>query len=201
MIRRYLDPGFFLIVIGASGMLVSAFADAMGLGRPGFGIGQLSGLVIGATITIAGVVNIIFHDARLFVRFLAGIYLCGIFYAGLRPHYCESAQHNVKVLLDFHNYGLRDFAINTVGFMPLGYLLMLSFRNQQKDQGTNLFKRTMIVAAIGGLISLSLEVSQYYLISGRASSLFDCISNTLGTLLGIAAYLVLSREPGYAATK
>jgi VanZ family protein len=180
-------------------MLVSAFADSIGVGRPGFGVEQLSGLVIGALVTMAGLVKVLLADTRILIRVLAGIYVGGILYVGLRPNPFKSVQY--KVLLDFNSFDWHDIAINTVGFIPLGFLLMLSLGNQQKDQEANLFKRTMIVAGFGSFVSLFLEMSQYYLISGRASSLFDCISNTLGTLLGIAVYLVLSREPGYVATK
>ena len=174
-------------------ILVSAFADSIGFGRPGFGLEQLSGLVIGAIITTAGLVKVLFHDARILVRFLAGIYLSGVLYVGLRPDPSESNRY--KALLDFNSFSWNDFAVNTLGFIPLGYLLMLSFESRQKYHKTNLFKQTTIVAAVGGLMSLFLEVTQYYLISGRESSLLDWISNILGTIAGIVLYLAVY-QPG-----
>ena len=84
-----------------------------------------------------------------------------------------------------------DAAINTVGFIPLGYLLMLSSQNRQKEQGANLIKRAIIVAGVGVLISLFLETSQYYFIPGRLSSLYDWVFNSLGILAGIALYIVI----------
>jgi glycopeptide antibiotics resistance protein len=116
----------------------------------------------------------------------------GILYVGLKPNPFKYVQY--EVLLDFNSFDWHDFAINTVGFIPLGYLLMLSFGNRQKDQRANLFGRAIIVAGAGGLISLFLEMSQYYLISGRQSSLFDLIFNTLGTLLGIALYIFMEQQ-------
>ncbi|MFX0199418.1 MAG: VanZ family protein [Candidatus Hodarchaeota archaeon] len=190
-----------LIALGVMGMLVSAFADSIGLGHPGFGLAQVSGVVIGALVALAATVKILFPDTRILVRLLAGIYMSGILYTGLRPHYCESTQYNVKVLLEVNSFDWYDLAINTMGFVPLGYLLMLSLGNWQKEQRPNLLYGTIMVAGIGSFVSLFLEMSQYYLISGRASSLVDWASNTLGTLLGITVYLVLSREPGYVATK
>lgn len=192
-----MDSGALLIAAGVTGMLVSTFADSIGLGRQGFGLMQLSGLVIGAILTTAGLVKVLFHDARILVRFLGGIYLSGILYVGLKPDPSESNRH--KSLLDFNSFGWNDFAVNTLGFIPLGYLLMLSFKNRQKYQKTNLFKQATIVAAVGGLISLFLEVTQYYLISGRQSSLFDWISNILGTIAGIVIYLAVyqPRAPGH----
>ena len=72
---------------------------------------------------------------------------------------------------------------------------MLSFGNRQKNHKTKLFRQGTIVAASGCLISLFLELSQYYLISGRQSSLFDWISNVLGTIAGIVIYLAVY-QPG-----
>jgi VanZ family protein len=71
---------------------------------------------------------------------------------------------------------------------------MLSFGNREKNQPANLFKRAIIVAGFGGLTSMLLEISQYYLISGRQSSLFDWIFNTLGTLVGSAMYIFIDRK-------
>lgn len=173
-------------------MFVSTFADSIGVGRPGFGIGQLSGLIIGALVTLAGLVKVLFRNSRILVRLLAGIYLGGIIYMGLRPYTFKSVRY--KVLLDFNSFSWHDFTINTTGFIPLGYLFMLSFGNREKDRRSNLLYRAIMVAGFGSLVSLFLEMSQYYLISGRASSLFDWISNTFGTLLGIAAYRVLSTK-------
>ncbi|MFX0197460.1 MAG: hypothetical protein ACFFCW_15160 [Candidatus Hodarchaeota archaeon] len=36
-----LGQGVLLIAVGVTGMFISAFADSIGVGRPGFGIGQL----------------------------------------------------------------------------------------------------------------------------------------------------------------
>ncbi|MFX0199475.1 MAG: VanZ family protein, partial [Candidatus Hodarchaeota archaeon] len=152
-----------------------------------------SGMIIGAIITTVGLVKVLFPDSLLLLRLLAGIYVTGIFYLGLKPNGFNHTQY--RILMDSSNFCWYDAAINTVGFIPLGYFLMLSSGNRQKEQGTNLIKRAIIVAGVGVLISLFLEISQYYLIPGRESSLFDWISNTFGTLLGIAVYLVLNTKP------
>ncbi len=52
------NPVFAWIVIGAGALvvLISAFADPMGLGRsPGFGWRQTLGVVVGALVVAAGV--------------------------------------------------------------------------------------------------------------------------------------------------
>ena len=190
--KKDFDRGVLLIIIGVVGMLISAFADSIGLGSPGFGLEQLSGLVIGSLVTMAGLGRVFFPENRILVHALSAIYVSGILYVGLRPNPCNLAQDQVFVCVS--GFDWHDLAINTMGFIPIGYLLMLSFGNLQKDQRANLFKQAAIVAGVGGLISLFLEVSQYYLISGRQSSLFDWIFNTLGTLVGAALYIFIERQ-------
>ena len=99
-----------------------------------------------------------------------------------------------KVLLNFKDFSWLDFLTNTMGFFPLGYLLMLSFGYPKKDQRLTLFKQAIIIAGAGISISLLIEVTQYYFIFGRASSLFDLIANTFGTLVGIGVYLLMKRR-------
>ncbi|MFX0195094.1 MAG: hypothetical protein ACFFCW_03140 [Candidatus Hodarchaeota archaeon] len=72
LIKRNLNRRILLIIAGVMGILVSAFADSIGVGRPGFGIEQLSGLVIAALVTIVGIVKILFPGIRIVVRLLAG---------------------------------------------------------------------------------------------------------------------------------
>ena len=183
------DPGIFLIGVGVTGMAVSAFADLIGIGRPPFGLEQLSGLVIGAFVIMAGLVRTLSVDTRKLARVLGWIYVAGVFYVGLRPNPLIPNQY--KILLRVSGFNWYDITINTLGFILLGYLFMLSFgiRRIDRRDGT-LVRRAITVAITGGLISLFLEVSQYYLILGRDSNLMDLIANTLGILLGIGLYLV-----------
>ncbi len=191
MSKRDLSRGVLLIAAGVAGMLVSAFADLMGAGQPGFGMRQLSGFVIGGLVAAAGLVRVLFPGTRILVRLFAGMYVSGMLYVGLRPNPLNCSQD--KILLDVSRFFQYDFAINTMGFIPLGYLLMLSFGNRQKDLRANLCKRALVAAGVGGMISLFLEFSQYFLIAGRDSNLMDLIANTLGTLLGIAIYLLVEQ--------
>ena len=180
-----------LIAVGLIVVTVSVFADSIGVGHPGFGLKQFSGLVIGVLLSMAGLLKVYLSINKIWARILGVIYLSGILYVGLSPRSCNYTQ--CKVLFDVSNFSWHDFSINTVGFIPLGYLLMLGFGNGQKHKRANLFKRTIIVSGVGGLISLLLEVSQYYLISGRHSSFIDLIANTIGTLTGIAMYLAVEQ--------
>lgn len=189
MVRSYLNSGFLLIGLGPTGMIFSAFADSIGLGRPGIGLTQLSGFVIGGLVSAGGLLKAYPKSTKTLAFFLTMICMSGILYMGLRP----DAPKYRKVFLNFEHFGWRDFAINTVGFLPLGYLLMLTFESGQKERPkASLFKRAIIVAGAGVSISLFLEVMQYHITPGRVSSLFDWVANTLGTLVGIVLYSVMS---------
>jgi len=191
--RRCPNPGVFLIGVGLVGIATSAFADSVGIGHPGFGLDQLVGLVIGAFVSVVGLGKVLFLDTQKLARVLAALYVAGIFYLGLRPFPLETGPHGM--LLSVGDFHWRDFMINTVGFIFLGYLLMLSLRIRQAlPREFPLVRRAIAVTVAGGVISLFLEVSQHYLISGRYSSLIDLIANVFGTLVGIAVYAVLEQK-------
>jgi len=117
---------------------------------------------------------------------LSAIYLSMILLAGLRP---SSFNHPFsKVFLDMNRFNGSDLLLNTVGFIPFGFLLMLSFGER------SYFKRTMAVAGFGTLISFLLETSQFYFIPGRVSSMIDLITNIIGTLFGIALFFLMEKS-------
>jgi glycopeptide antibiotics resistance protein len=186
--KKKLNQGIPLIVIGVVAILVSIFYDRLGFGKPGVGMLQLSGMIIGAIITAVGLVRVLFPDPTRLLRVLAGIYFTGILYFGLEPH--PGNYSWLKAFMDASCFCWSDAAINTVGFIPLGYLLMLSSRNPQKSQAARLITRVIMVAGLGVLISLFLESSQYFFIPGRQSSLYDWIFNSFGNLAGIALYIL-----------
>ncbi len=73
-----------------------------------------------------------------------------------------------------------DLIANTLLFLPLGYLL------SRRQPLPNAAHRLLWVAAVGGLISLSIEWYQVYC-HNRVPSVFDLMTNTVGAVLG--AYL------------
>ena len=184
----------FLIALGMMGILVSVFADSMGLGRPGFGLNQMSGLVISVLIAAVGMVKVLFVQNRTLLQVLTWVYIIGILFAGLMP-FSFNHNHN-SVLLGLNIFSLRDFAVNLVGFVPLGYLLMMSFGNPKGEARGDLFMRAIVVSGVGCLISLFLEVSQYYFITGRHSSFWDLMANTVGALVGVALFVFMEHEKG-----
>ncbi|MFX0195374.1 MAG: hypothetical protein ACFFCW_04555 [Candidatus Hodarchaeota archaeon] len=136
-------------------------------------------------------------DIQKVARVLAGVYVGGVFYLGLRLQPLK-ANHD-EVLLSVKSFQWHDFIINTAGFILVGYLLMPCFGIRGKDQrDDSLLVRAIAVTLIGRSIGLFSEASQYYLMSGRYSNLMDLIANTLGTLLGtrlyLMEYLIIRRE-------
>ncbi len=67
--------------------------------------------------------------------------------------------------------------LNILLFFPLGSLLYLQFRNLKRVKGI------IVTAFIGGMVSLTVEVTQF--ITGRGIfEVTDLLTNTFGSLLG-----------------
>lgn len=121
---------------------------------------------------------------------LAGAYALLIVYASLYPF---SGWRNQELplwaflLAPWPKYWTWfDVAANVVGYMPLGFLLALSFLRRGQ---VRFFARHQNVAAVlvatlaGGALSLTMETIQNYLPT-RVASNVDFGFNTLGTLVG-----------------
>lgn len=75
---------------------------------------------------------------------------------------------------------VRDGVVNILGFLPFGFFFTAWLR---KDYGLPRKLDVFFVAALGGGISLAIELTQVYL-PNRTSSLTDIICNISGTILG-----------------
>jgi VanZ like family/Concanavalin A-like lectin/glucanases superfamily len=82
----------------------------------------------------------------------------------------------------------QDIAINIAGFVPLGFFFCAFL-----DMGPHprRLSAPLVAIAIGTGMSLMIEILQFYLPT-RDSSLTDVISNTLGTVIGVTLYRVMS---------
>ena len=78
----------------------------------------------------------------------------------------------------------RDVTINIVGFMPFGFAFYAWFGMAQMFR-----KRAGVTILCGTLVSLTIEVSQYFLPT-RNSGMTDLVTNTLGTALGVLVYRI-----------
>ena len=76
----------------------------------------------------------------------------------------------------------RSMLMNVFLFMPLGFALPFVFSG-------SIMKRILPALLIGFLLSVFIEVMQYYFSLGQAET-DDVICNTLGTALGSCAYLL-----------
>ena len=77
-----------------------------------------------------------------------------------------------------------DFIANTMLFVPFGFFLSRLLGSYP------LSRRFIVVAAVGGCLSLSIELYQVYC-HNRFPSIFDVVTNVSGALLGV--YLSVSR--------
>src|SRR5579862_2423078 len=74
--------------------------------------------------------------------------------------------------------GRGDFVANILLYMPLGFFGVLALNAR-----LGFSPRVLLLALVGFLLSLSVELTQYY-DAGRDTTLNDLYSNTLGALLG-----------------
>jgi VanZ family protein len=178
----------FLLFIGASGMILFVIFDFFKAGVTNFGINQLAGFAVSSIIALAGLRKIELLRERIWDGFLLLVYLAGILFMGLR-----SVNHGLKRssgMLQNLSFSFSDAAINILGFIPLGYLMMaylLSSDRMKKE-----IPVSCLAIAICICISLLIELSQYY-IPGRISSLLDLLFNGLGALGGIIYYLLATK--------
>ena len=83
-----------------------------------------------------------------------------------------------------------DFLANILLYMPLGFFGMLSFPRR-----AGFWPRLAVVVAGGALLSLTMELTQYYDV-GRDTEATDFYANTIGTLLGAPVALLFSQRIG-----
>ena len=177
-----------LLFIGISGMIFAATIDFFKASGPNFGINQLAGFVISTIIALAGLRKIAVLKARIWDGLLLLVYLVGILFMGLRSKHHGLAKPSG--MLDDLSFSFYDAAINILGFIPLGYLMMSYLLSSDRKQKMVPVICLSIIACIS--ISLIIELSQYY-IPGRTSSLSDLLFNGLGAFGGIIYYLLEKR--------
>jgi VanZ family protein len=81
-----------------------------------------------------------------------------------------------------------DFLANILLYMPLGFFGTLSF-----SQRVGFWRRLPVVVAGGALLSLTMELTQYYDV-GRDTEATDLYANTIGTFIGASAAMLFSNR-------
>ena len=89
--------------------------------------------------------------------------------------------------LSYNGPDYPDIVVNILGFVPFGFCFFLHRRLARPNQwATN----ALFVVLAGAAISLTIEVIQAWL-PNRVSSTTDLLTNTAGTLLGVALALAI----------
>ena len=183
------QSGVILLVLGLSTMLFGVAADSFHIGSPGFGLRQLSIVIVGGILTLSGLRKLLLPTQTRLDGILLTVYFLGLLFMGIKPGSSEVSA--TKYFLSLRDVTLnKDLIINILGFSPFGYLMMSYLLG-----GNRLKKKISAVAVtmLGGVtISVGLEIIQYF-IPGRHSSLSDWIFNSVGTLLGVCFYLFTAR--------
>jgi hypothetical protein len=88
---------------------------------------------------------------------------------------------------EFRSIGFdwRDLFMNILGFVPFGFFCF-SFLHSSRTK----IKAGFAAILLGALISLTIEVLQWYLPT-RNSSMTDVLTNSFGTVLGVIVYRLL----------
>ena len=186
--RQFSFFNLVLLFIGFSGMIFFVTFDFFKAGVPNFGIDQLAGFIISLIIALAGLPKTGSRKSIIWDRLLLLVYLAGILFMGLRSG--NNGFHGSSGMLQDFNISFPDIVINILGFVPLGYLMMLYFLSVDQTQKKIPAVFLNLATCIG--ISLLIELAQYY-IPGRSSSLVDLSFNGLGALGGTVYCLLEQR--------
>jgi len=87
---------------------------------------------------------------------------------------------------------LKDVVINFFGFIPFGFFFLALLWNPIKLKK---FRMSILVILSGGGLSLIIELIQSNFPT-RSSSFTDLIFNTLGTVVGIIIFNIISGQIG-----
>jgi VanZ family protein len=179
------------LACGISGMLFFTTIDFIRHGTGKFGSYQLAGFVISAIIILAAMHNTQSSHAKNWFGALLLIYIAGILFMGLKPpnaslYFHHFPRHSTHFLI-IRRPPIGDFIINILGFCPFAYLFMAYLFSGKGV--TRIATPVGLVLSAGIGVSLFIESIQYY-IPGRTSSTMDLIANAVGTLIGIAYFIV-----------
>jgi hypothetical protein len=92
--------------------------------------------------------------------------------------------------LSYHHPDYSDIAVNVLGFAPFGFCFFL-YRRSLKPKCW--IANALLVVLAGAAVSLTIEIVQAWL-PNRASSVMDILTNTTGTVLGVALALAVQRK-------
>ena len=162
-----------------------------------------STVVIPVSLVIFSAMALLLHRrreltvGRLALAVITCIYASGVLQSVLLPFPIQvgasrdgmAPWHAYLQLVPFYDHDPTGYMLNVALFVPLGVLLPLVWRVLSVRRAV----------AIGFLASLVVELIQFILVisvtSGRVADVDDLIANTLGTLLGYAAFRTAHMVP------
>jgi len=180
-----------LILVGTLGVVVTTTYDLFQPGPAKFGRMQFIGFVVSILLLMAGLRSVFHSKRRQLGTIMLCIYLLGMFYLVLTPYSLFHFPDPDKRFLEITAFLPGDFSVNILGFFPLGYLLLSLFL----PDGGKCFSRCLVVVFSGLILSLFIEVAQYY-IPGRTSSMNDLLANGIGCVVGTFYYYFEARTFG-----
>ncbi len=169
-----------IVGIGLSGMFLSCTFDFIRNSEFSFGKDQMAGFVVSALIMLSGVRRLPFMSVNQWHGFLLALYLAGTFFIGLKAR--DQRHHLSLGPLQDTGVFLGDVAINFLGFVPLGYLMISYLLTRSIVRKT--CSQLLLAIALCLTTSLFIELAQYFL-PGRTSSLIDLFFNVFGAIVGI----------------
>ena len=177
---------FYTVIVGIAVSLACLLIDVLFLSTPGVGYLQLAGFTIGALITCFGLRRIFFPLKPRWDWLLFVIYLIGVYFAGLSS---SNQPLTDNAFLSYTKLGYQDLAINVLGFIPLAYILygtLLNFRTTTQA--------VILCISVCFFTSLSIEYFQYCCLTGRYSSIYDLLANSVGALIGVIGLTYLNKK-------
>jgi glycopeptide antibiotics resistance protein len=133
---------------------------------------------------MSGTSKVSFLSATLFAAYLLILLWLVLFKLSYDPYaVIRDFQTRSLNLIPFAYARNSEMIANVVAFIPFGVMLGVNFR-----QGAFRYKIAVIFA-----FSVAVEIIQYCFAIG-ATDITDIIMNTLGGFLGLAGYVVVSRQ-------
>ena len=171
------------LVIGGAGLVFFGIHPFVNGYMWGERLTQIAGLVISILLVLAGLRAIVPESKRrLYYLLLSVVYLAGILAMGFRPkpgNYMAEGERSV--FLGVSDLFAYDVVMNVIGFIPLGFLLIVAVLERHLPLKPTLVFPFCVLFCF--CVSFIIESFQVYAV-GRSSSLVDLATNTIGAVVG-----------------
>src|SRR6056297_800975 len=118
----------------------------------------ITGIIIGTILVLSNLGHAIGpRRRRIYYAGLLGVYSSGILFMGLRTKggHVHFDEFGMSQLLDAGGFSLYDITMNIVGFVPLGFLIVVALAEAQRLRDD--LRRFVASVLACGLASLAIE--------------------------------------------